>query len=159
MVRGRGGATGPTGPTGATGPSGEWSSQYAHIATTPRYEVAFHDLLPLQENVILSGDGIVHRPGDQRILLPAGDYLVNYRTTACCQCACQYQGIRVELEVNGSLYPGGAADAIAWGLVDTNLGGAAILSSPDADLSIGLLNGSGVSICFSNTSITVVKLR
>ena len=113
-----------------------------------------------RDNIVLQGTEISHTKGEPFITLAPGDYLVNYRVTACPYRECnRYQNLRIALQVNNLMYPGGTANATSVWMAAVDMAGTTIVSENTSPFGLGIVNYSGIMVHFSDISITVVKLN
>ncbi len=155
--QGPAGPTGATGATGATGPQGPAgtaaTNENAMLYNAAAQTVASGSALALPTNVINS-TGDITASGTTGVTLAAGQYLVTFASDASVADA---GTLGAALALDGTALPY-AVTAETQSAAGGNRITLTAIVSPTAAQSLTVLNNSGTSNTYANSTLTVVKL-
>jgi len=152
------GATGPAGPAGATGPAGPAgeaaTNQNAMLYAIPVQTVASGETLLLGTSQINSDDGSITASGTEGLTLTAGQYLVTFVSDASIT---EAGTIGASVALDGTALPYAAAALASTGPDGDRIVLSAIVNVTGTD-TLTVLNNTGSTNSYENSSLTVVKL-
>lgn len=151
------GATGATGATGPAGPAGETATnQNAMLYNAAAQTVPTATAIPLATNVINS-TGAIAASGTTGVTLTPGQYLVSFDSDATVTEATAGESVGAALALNGTAAPYAVSSVAAEANSPHRISLDAIVNLADTE-TLTVLNNTGNSVNYTNSTLTVTKL-
>ncbi|BBF43500.1 conserved repeat domain protein [Lachnospiraceae bacterium KM106-2] len=153
------GDPGPIGPTGPTGPAGSSSTLNSfEVATWQSQCIAEGSAVFLGYIIRSSGEGIAYNPNEFGIRLqPNTSYLVTYQVGIEANPEQLCQTAAINLNLNGSPYPGSYTTQQISSNTEENLVCSVIVQTPEQESLLSMINfGKG---CTNITSVKIIVIQ
>lgn len=136
------------------------SQDHALFISNESTHVYEHGPIRLMENRLLYSSSIRHEEGAPYIYLPKGNYYIHYQTTSFYYQNCTSHEIRIDLSVNHTIYSGATSRTVSPPTTPVTVSGAALISNDtEKEIAVALVNHSKIGVWFSDTSVSIIKLR